>query len=348
MRVSPVLILIFFCCFTSCVRTPAQFCVEGAQEFVIDSYKIRQGKQAILELQGIDICDLPCDAMCEYVDFVYEDDILNITIYHPCRRDLVETIRFINETVGFRVVDGYINVPDIPLVFVRGLTLDDARDAIQSAFLEQIDDVEVFISYKDRLSRKVDLIGHVGLSTIPVDGKIRLFEVLSRAHVPPHANLFSSYLVRDGMQLPIDFYKLIREGDYCQNIVMRGGDRIFIADPMDAKVMVMGEVLMPKPVPLPFGFMSLREALVSAGGIPFTGNRNCIQVIRGNMICPKIYQLSWEQIIHLPNDSLLLMPGDTVYVSETPITQWNRFISQLLPSLGGVQTAGEMYKSFAF
>jgi polysaccharide export outer membrane protein len=330
------------------VRTPTQFCVEGAQEFVIDSYKIRQGKQSILELQGIEVCELPCDAMHEYVDFVWEDDILNITIYHPTRRDLIDSIRFINETMGFRVVDGSVNIPDIPLVSVRGLTLDEARDAIQEAFLEQIDDVEVFVSYKDRLSRKVDLIGLVGLATIPVDGKIRLYEVLSKAHIPTNANLYSSYLVREGIQLPVDFYRLVHDGDPCQNVVMRGGDKIYIADPLDAKVMVMGEVLLPKPVPLPAGYISLREALVAAGGIPVTGNRNCIQVIRGNMICPKIYQLSWEQIIHLPNDSLLLMPGDTVYVSETPVTQWNRFISQLLPSIGGVQTGADVYKTFAF
>jgi polysaccharide export outer membrane protein len=185
----------------------------------------------------------------------------------------------------------------------------------------------------------------VALTTVPVDGKIRLYEVLCKAHVPNGANLFNSYVHRCGKKLPIDLYRLMHDGDMDYNIVMRGGDKIYIADPQDARVMVMGEVLMPKPIPLPCGSMSLREALVSAGGIPFTGNRNCIQVIRGNMLKPKIYLLSWEQIIHLPNDSLLLMPGDTVYVSETPITQWNRFISQLLPSLSGVQTSGEMLKA---
>jgi polysaccharide export outer membrane protein len=132
------------------------------------------------------------------------------------------------------------------------------------------------------------------------------------------------------------------------NIVMRGGDKVYIADPLDARVMVMGEVLVPKPVPLPSGSISLREALVAAGGIPFTGNRNCIQVIRGNLAKPKIYTLSWEQIVHLPNDSLLLMPGDTIYVSETPITQWNRFISQLLPSLSGVQSTHDILKAASF
>jgi polysaccharide export outer membrane protein len=89
--------------------------------------------------------------------------------------------------------------------------------------------------------------------------------------------------------------------------------------------------------------MSLREALVSAGGIPFTGDRQNIQVIRGNLQCPKIYVLAWEHIVHLPNDSLLLMPGDTVYVSEKPITQWNRFIEQLLPSFQGFMMGYGVY-----
>jgi polysaccharide export outer membrane protein len=29
------------------------------------------------------------------------------------------------------------------------------------------------------------------------------------------------------------------------------------------------------------------------------------------------------------------MPGDIVYVAAKPITEWNRFISQLLPLFGG-------------
>jgi polysaccharide export outer membrane protein len=123
----------------------------------------------------------------------------------------------------------------------------------------------------------------------------------------------------------------------CKNIVMRGGDKIYIANPADCMVMVMGEVGSPKALQLPYGFMSLREAIVMAGGIPFTGDKNCIQVIRGNLQCPKIYKLSWNHIVHLPNDSLLLMPGDTIYISAKPITEWNRFIDQLLPSFGGVQ-----------
>lgn len=331
---------------TSCRSNCFNYCVEGADEFVIDSYKIRQGKLSILEMQGFEIGELPAYAMDEYQDLIAEDDILNIAIYHPSRRDLMESINTINNTIGFRVVNGQVNIPDIPPLVVSGLTLLQARDRIQDAFREEIRDVEVFISYKDRLARKVDLAGAVATPSLPVDGKMRLYEALCKAHVPNNANFFMSYICRDGKVLPIDLHRLRNQGELCQNIVMRGGDKIFIAAPEDARAMVMGEVGRPTPVPLPYGSMSLREALVVAGGIPFTGNKNCIQVIRGSLLNPKIYVLSWEHIIHLPNESLLLIPGDTVYVSEKPITQWNRFISQLLPSFGGIEAANGAYRVF--
>jgi polysaccharide export outer membrane protein len=331
----------------SCSRPCHKYDVFGADEFVIDSYKIRQGKLAILDMEGVELGDLPCNAMDEYQDVIAEDDILNIAIYHPKRRDIMDAIQLINERVGFRVSQGRVDLPDIPPIYVAGLTLEEARQAIQNCYRNHIQYIEVFINYRDRLSRKVELTGAVNTPVIPVDGKIRLYEVLAVAQVPNNANFFKSYVVRNGVQLPIDLYKLMSEGDMSQNIVMRGGDRIFIANPSDTTVMVMGEVGSPRAVNLPYGFMSLREALVSAGGIPFTGNRDCIQVIRGNLQNPKIYVLSWDHIIHLPNDSLLLMPGDTIYVSEKPITQWNRFIDQLLPSCLGVQTAYGTYRVFA-
>ena len=331
---------------TSCSnRSCYNYDVYGADEFVIDSYKIRQGKLAILEMEGTCIDDLPYDAMEEYKDVVAEDDILNIVIYHPSRKDLMQSIQFINESVGgFKVYKGHVDLPDIPSVYVAGLTLDETREKIQEEFDRHIKDAEVFVSYKNRLMRKVELAGLVATDAVPVDGKMRLYEVLAKAHIPSNANLFKSYVLRDGRPLSIDMYQLLNNGDMSHNIVMYGGDKIFIANPSDTKVMIMGEVGLPRYLDMPYGFMSLREALVAAHGIPYTGDKSNIQVIRGNMPSPKIYVLNWQHIIHLPNDSLLLMPGDTIYVSEKPITQWNRFIDQLLPSVSGVQAGYGIYQ----
>lgn len=316
----------------------------GADEFVLDSYKIREGKMSILEMEGKSFEDLDDEFLEEYQDRIHDDDVLQIAVYHPKRKDITEAVQQIGSTIGYRVVKGQIGLPDLPPVEVGGLSLDEARERIQSHYQRHIQDTEVFIAYKDRIAKKVELAGLVAISSVPVDGKIRLFDVLSKARVPPEANLFKSYFIRQGELVPVDMNKLLKEGDMEQNIVMQGGDKIYIAEPSAASLMVMGEVGRERVISLPAGFMSLRQALAEAGGIPFTGDKSYIQVIRGNICKPKIYTLNWEHVIHLPNDSLLLMPGDIVYVAAKPITEWNRFISQLLPSFTGYDVVGSHFQ----
>jgi polysaccharide biosynthesis/export protein len=311
----------------------------GADEFVMDSYKIREGKFSILEMEGKNSADLESNLLEEYKDTIHEEDVLQIALFHPTRSDLVQAVQTIGQQIGYRVVGGEVLLPDLPPVVVEGLTIKEAAEAIQKEYSSLISNVEIFVTYRERKVKKIELAGQVAVSHIPVDGKLRLFDALALAKIPPDANLFKSYVIREGKMLSVDLFKLIKEGDMTQNIVMRGGDKIYIAESHAASVMVMGEVGSERSLAVPSGRISLREALAEARGIPYTGDKGCIFVIRGNIQKPKIYQLNWEHVIHLPNDSLLLMPGDIVYVVTKPITEWNRFISQLLPSFSGLEAA---------
>lgn len=332
---------------SSCQGPSCHYNVVGPDEFVTDSYVVRQGKMAILDMMGQDFDPLPRHYMEEYQDTIAEDDVLDIALYHPTRVELREAFEYINKTVGgFKVTNGTITLPDIDEVQVVGLTLNQAQEKLRDEIRREYKDADIFLSYKNRLQRKVELIGHVRVPEVPVDGKIRLFEVMTKSGMDPSSNLFMSYIMRDGKQLPIDLHRLINEGDMCHNIVMRGGDKIFIAHASDSVVMVMGEVNNPTAVNLPYGFITLPEAIVRAGGIPFTGDRRNIQIIRGDLRCPKIYVISWDHIVNLPNRSMLLIPGDTVFVTEKPITQWNRFIGQLAPSLYSLRDMHSTYHLF--
>ncbi len=311
--------------------------VVGADEFVIDSYKIKEGKLSILEMEGRPLEVLDPELLEEYTNTVDNGDVLKIALFHASRGDLSGAVQTISETIGYTVTDGEITLPDIPPIEVKGLKLSEARDRIQKAYDREIDGIEVFIAYQKRNVKKIELAGMVSQSSIPVNGKKRLFEVLAEAKVPTNANLFKSYLVRDGKPLPIDMHRLIKEGDMSQNVVMRGGDKIYVAESSATTIMVMGEVRKEGVFDLPSGSMPLREALALAGGIPYTGDKGVIQVIRGNILRPKIYTLNWKHVMRLPTSSMLLMPGDIVYVAATPITEWNRFIQQIFPTLTGIE-----------
>ncbi len=317
----------------SCTNPPYRGSdVLGAEDFVMDSYRIREGKLSILSMEGKNFEELSPQLLEEYQDVINNGDVLQIAVYHPSRDDLVQSVQRIGQLVGYRVTEGKIYLPDLTPLEVEGLTLQQAQEKVEHLYREQIRDVNIFIAYKDRIQRKVELAGLVQVPSIPVDGRLRLFETLSIAKVPTNANLFKSYVVRDNSLLPVDLYKLLKEGDMRQNVVMRGGDKVYIADPSASTLMVLGEVCKERVVDVPDGFMTLRKAIGEAGGILASGDKAYIQVIRGNILHPKIYTLNWEHVVRLPNDSMLLIPGDIVYVAARPLSEWNRFVNDLLPT----------------
>ncbi len=234
----------FFCLalLVSCTKTYVGNDVCGADEFVLDSYKIREGKFAILEMGG--------------------------------------------------------------------------------AFVDELDVCE------DVLPGEVTLAGSVATSIL-VDGKVRLYEIL--ASLSEKVNLFKSYMLRENKMVPVDFGKLLEDGDMSQNIVMQGGDTIYLADESSASLIVVGEGGFQKEIFLSKGSMPMRKALGLAGDLPYLNDNPVIQVVRASMRKPKVYTLNWEHINLLPDESLLVMEGDVVYVASTLDSKWHRFVSGFLP-----------------
>ncbi len=321
-----------------CSNTPYKGTdVVGADEFVIDSYKINAGKLSILEMEGKPLMTLNPDLLEEYTNTIDNGDVLKISLFQPEGGKLAGAVQAIGDAIGYTVSSGKITLPDLKPIEVKGLTLSKAKERIQEAYDNEVDGIEVFLAFSRRNVKKIELAGMVSQSSISVNGKLRLFEVLAQAKVPPNANLFKSYLVRDGRPVPVDMNKLVKDGDMSQNVVMRGGDKLYIAESSASTLMVMGEVRQEKVIEVPSGSLPLRTALAMAGGIPYTGDKGVIQVIRGNILRPKIYTLNWKHVMRLPTSSMLLMPGDIVYVAATPITEWNRFVVQIFPTLTGIE-----------
>src|SRR3990167_2804036 len=82
----------------------------GADEFVLDSYKSREGKFAILEMEGVFTDELGEELLDEFQDRIHEDDVLQIALYHPKRDDVVQAVEYIGKSIGYRVVEGRISL----------------------------------------------------------------------------------------------------------------------------------------------------------------------------------------------------------------------------------------------
>lgn len=330
MRFLPLLLLLASCATRPC----SDLRCLGPAEFAEESLIAGEGKFDIWQLEGKQ-AELVEGSHAEFTDRIVEDDTLTVAVYHPSRADLMESITAVcNKINGFKVVEGFIHLPGFEKIFVKGLTLSEARDKIRAELREEIKNIDVFVVFRDRPQHKVEVSGMSVLSEMPVDGKTRLYEVIAKAKIPPQANLHSSYVLRDGQFVKVDFVKLIKNGDMCENIVMMPNDKVYIASPQDDSIIMMGEVKRTGLIPVLNGSMPLREALVLSGGIDtIRGDKRHIHVIRTNGECPKVFVLSWCELALRPTEEQLLIPGDIVYVSATPIAEWNKFLDQIKPTL---------------
>jgi len=104
---------------------------------------------------------------------------------------------------------------------------------------------------------------------------------------------------------------------------------------------VLGEVDEPSRFPLPFENRAvLADALLESGGVSeVTGNPSQIYILRTDPSSPNdlgvlAYRLDARSAANFVLATRMeLRPGDVIFVAEQPITRWNRFISQILPSI---------------
>ncbi|MET3601645.1 polysaccharide biosynthesis/export family protein [Martelella mangrovi] len=113
-------------------------------------------------------------------------------------------------------------------------------------------------------------------------------------------------------------------------------------------VYVFGEVKTQGRWPLPFDrTASLADAMFEQGGIqPVTGNPRRIYVLRKNRDTSSGAMGITAWALDAQNTANLLLatelqlrPNDIVFVASQPVTNWNRLISQVLPSISILGTA---------
>ena len=144
------------------------------------------------------------------------------------------------------------------------------------------------------------------------------------------ADLEHSILVRHGEILPVDFRKAINEGDQLNNVRIRKGDYVFIAQRMEASVIVCGEVKNPHKRLYEPG-MGLIETLTAAGWLTEMHWKHVI-IIRDGFANPKLYKVNIDGILAGKCRNVPLKAGDVVYVPKDDLSEYNVFVKKLLPT----------------
>ena len=157
------------------------------------------------------------------------------------------------------------------------------------------------------------------------------------------ADLEHSIFVRNGEILPVDFHKAIDKGDPLHNIRIRKGDYVFIAQRMEASVIICGEVNKPQKRLYEPG-MGLVETLTTAGWMKDSHWSHVI-IIRDGLSHPKLYKVDIDGILAGKCRNVLLKAGDIVYVPKDNLAEYNVFVKKLLPTAQLINLATSRFSS---
>lgn len=239
--------------------------------------------------------------------------------------------------------DGTIQFPLVGSVNVAGKSADELRVYLEREIAAYVKEPRVTVQVSFNGSLRYFLLGQFENPGQKFsDRPMRLLEALALGGsvIMERASLRSAYIARNGVRLPINFYRLIREGDLTQNIKLQSGDVILVPDSQSEKAFIFGGAATSNPrggaVAFTNGSLSLLQALAEVGfGVRERTQMDLsdVRVIRSEGDRAELFIVDAEQILDGDAASFELAPGDIVYVPITGLTSWNEALAQLLPSL---------------
>ena len=244
------------------------------------------------------------------------------------------------ETSGQQVgEDGYLYYPYVGMIKAAGMNIPALRDVLTEKLSRYIANPQLDVRVVGFRSKRVYVVGEVANpGVLPInDLPLTIADAISLSGgLTPTAHKSGVNVSRDGKVYEIDLKALYDHADSTQNLMLQHGDIVNVLDHSQQKVFVMGEVRQPGSVEIVNGDLSLSAAIGEVGGF----NQNSsdpgnIYVIRGaDGGQPEIYHLDARYASGMILAERFDMHAqDVIFVDTAGISQWNRVITQLLPSI---------------
>lgn len=250
------------------------------------------------------------------------EDELDISVYGDKELSRLQIVR----------PDGKIDFPLAGTIQASGLTADELRGELEQRLLKYQRSPQVTVIITKYNSRKLAILGEVKTPGIlRLSSDIDVLEGLSRAGgLTDDADLRGSLLIREGQTLPLNFEKLVKQGDFTQNILLQANDVILIPNIKDKKVFVLGEVKNPTVVILKPG-ITLVEAVSTVGGFTIDAQTSNVLIIRGGLASPKIMEINVDEITKREQTvrDVQLQAGDIIYVPKTVIANVVQYFNNI-------------------
>lgn len=250
---------------------------------------------------------------------------------------------------------------------VWGLTLKQTQDLLEKELAKYLTNPQVTLTLRTVGSKHVWLLGRLNRPGIyPLAGPMTLLESIAAAGGTSRsasqlaseelADLRHSFVVRQGQCLPVDFKRLLNEGDTSQNIYLQPDDFVYVPSVLAQEVYVLGAVRIPRALPYTERLTLLsaianstgmeRYEWVNSGGYdpgPFTKDAylSHVAIVRGSLTTPQIAVVDYNAIVKGRAKDIRLEPGDIVYVPNSPYTTLKRYFNIILNTFVATVAANE-------
>ncbi|HEY3861995.1 MAG TPA: polysaccharide biosynthesis/export family protein [Verrucomicrobiae bacterium] len=243
--------------------------------------------------------------------------------------------------------DGKIYFDLLPGLDVWGLTLSQAKALLETNYSQYVrEPPKVSIILREVNSQHVWVLGRVQAPGVyPMTGPMTVLEAISLAGGTMSltsyrdqeaagvgeelADLKRSFVVRQGKCLPVNFEKLLLEGDMSQNIYLEPDDFIYFPSAASRDVYVLGAVEEPRLVPYHEG-MTVAGAVAGAYGTLKEAYLTHVGVVRGSLAQPRLAVVNLKRILHGGAADMPLEPGDIVYVPVSPYSYIDHYLEVIL------------------
>jgi polysaccharide biosynthesis/export protein len=248
--------------------------------------------------------------------------------------------------------DGRIYFHILPGIDVWGLTIGQARASLVRGMRQYVrEDPPLSLSLASAQSQKVWLLGRLNQPGLyPLTGPTTLLEAISNAGGPSPlalagaeatglgafgghedaADLRRAFVIRDGRMLPVNFERLLRQGDLSHNIYLQPDDFVYLPSTTTGRVHVLGAVNGPRAIEFNRR-MTLAQAVAEAGGLHIReAYPKQVAIVRGSLSDPRVATVDLTEIMRGAANDILLEPEDIVYVPHSPYRVVTRLVDTIL------------------
>lgn len=273
------------------------------RDTAVDTLEVRQAPPILLPTTPSALLDLPVDRN-RYV--LGPGDAVNLAIFGELSR--MNTL-----AIG---PEGTLLIPNVDLVDVLGLTLDQAERRVRDAVARYYHSVTVRLTLAQVRSFKVFVLGAVdqpGVRTATSASRVSEVVPAITADSVVHRNI----LLRraNGDSLRVDLVRFLQLGDLDANPRLREGDAL-IVNPIQETVRVVGEVAFPRTYEYRHGETLAGLLQIANGGGAFPPNAaDTLRLTR--MVAPgrqEVTVLSRAEAAGERGRGLALQPFDALYV----------------------------------